>query len=62
MTLCFVQEIDLTTKTPHAKDMDTLYMVNRGGTADTKRGMLENSPQEITLDSNRENCHDNTEI
>ena len=61
MALCFVQKTDLTIKTPHGKDMDTVHMVNKGDMVDTKREILENSPQEITLDSNEVNCHDNTE-
>ena len=49
----------LTTKTPHSKDVDTVNMVNKEDMVDTKRVILENSPQEITLDSNKQNCHDN---
>ena len=36
MTLCFVQETDLTMKTPHAKDMDTVNMVHKGDMVDTR--------------------------
>ena len=61
MTLCFVQVTDFTMKTPHTKDMDTVNMVHKEDMVDTKREILENSSQEITLDSNRENCPDNTE-
>ena len=57
MTLCFVQETDLTIEIPHAHDMDTVKMVNKEDKVDTKRGTLENSSQEITSDSNKENCH-----
>ena len=59
MTLCFIQEIDLTTETPHAQDMDTVNAVNKEYMVDTMRETLENSSQEITLDSNMENCHNN---
>ena len=35
MTLCFVQETDLTMKTPHAKDMDIVNMVHNEDMVDT---------------------------
>ena len=57
----FVQKTDLTTKTPHVKDMDIVNTINQEGMVDTKKEILEKSSQEITSDSNRENCHDNTE-
>ena len=43
-------------KTPHTKDMDTVNMVYKEDMVDTKREILENSSQEITLDSNNENA------
>ena len=61
MILCFVHETDLTMKTPHVKDTDTVNKVHKEDMVDTKREILENTSQEITADSNRENCHDNTE-
>ena len=61
MTLCFVQETDLTMKTPHVKEMDTVNMVNNEDMIGTKKERLENSLQEITSDNNRENCHNNAE-
>ena len=61
MSLCFVQETDLTMKTHHAKDVDTVNMVYKENMVDTKREILENSSQEITLDTNRKNWQDNTE-
>ena len=47
-------------KNSYAKDMDIVDTVHNGDMVDTKREMLENSSQEITLDSNKENCHINT--
>ena len=60
MTLYFVQETDLTTETSHAQDTDTVNTVNKEDMIDTKREILGNS-QEITLDSNRENCHNSNQ-
>ena len=40
--------------------METVNTVYIKDMVDTERGTLENSLQEITLDSNRENCHNNT--
>ena len=57
MTLCFVQETNLTTESPHAPDMDRVNVVNKEDMTDTKNKILGNSSQEITLDSNRENCY-----
>ena len=45
MTLCFVQETDLTTKTPHVKEMDTINMVINKDMICTKKARLENSLQ-----------------
>ena len=40
MTLCFVQEIDLTMKTPWVKDIDTVNMVNNEDMVSIKRDRL----------------------
>ena len=48
--LCFVQETDLTMET---QDMDTVNMVNKEEMINTKREILGNSSQEITLGSNK---------
>ena len=40
MTLCFVQEIDLTIKSPHVKEIDTINMVNNKNIIGTKRERL----------------------
>ena len=61
MILCFVQETDLTMRTLHVKDMDTVNVMNSEDIVGTKRERLGKSLQEITLDSNKENCHDNVE-
>ena len=60
MTLCFVQETDLTMEILHAQDTDTVNMVNKEDKVDIKRETLENSLQK-TSDSNKENCHKHIE-
>ena len=37
MTICFVQDTDLTTGTPHPQDMDTVNMVHKEDMVDTKK-------------------------
>ena len=62
MTLCFVQETDLTAEIPHAQDTDIVNMINKEEeTVDAKRETVKNSSQAITSDSNKENCHNGTE-
>ena len=61
MTLCFVKETDLISKTPHNKEMDEVNTVENEDMKDTERERLENCLQEILLDSNRKNCHKNTD-
>ena len=57
MTLCFIQETDVTTKIPHIKEMDTVNIVEDEDMKDTKRERHENCLQEISLNYNRKNCH-----
>ena len=61
MDLCFVQETGLVIKTPHIREMDTVNLVENEDMKDTKRERLENCSQEISLDNNRKNCHENTD-
>ena len=56
MTLSFVQETELITKTPHIKEMDTVNTVDNEDMKDTKTERLENCLQEISLDNNGKNC------
>ena len=61
MTLCFVQETYLITKTPHIKEIGTDNTINNEDMGDTKRERLENCLQEIPLDNNRKKSHKNTD-
>ena len=47
ITLCFIQETDLTTKNPHIKEIDTVNMVEDEDMNDTESERLENFLQEI---------------
>ena len=49
----FVQETDLTTKTRHITEMNTVNIVEDEDMKDTKRERLENCLQEIYLNYNR---------
>ena len=62
MTLCFVQETDLTADIPHAQDIDTVNTINKEEEmVDTKGETVENSSQVISSYSNKENSHNGTE-
>ena len=61
MTLCFVQETDITTETPHIKEMDIANIVEDEDMKDIKKERLKNCLQEISLNNNRKNCHESTE-
>ena len=60
MTLCFVQETDLTMKIPQVKEMDTVNTMNNEKMEGPKRETLESYLQEISLDSNRKKCYNST--
>ena len=45
--------------TPYIKEMDTVNTVDNEDMKDTKREILENCLQEISLDNNGKNCYEN---
>ena len=56
MTLCFIQETDLSIKIPHIKEMGTVNIVKDKDIKDTKRESLENCLQEISLNYSRKSA------
>ena len=56
MTLCFVQETDLTMKTPYIKEMDIVNIVGDEDMKDIKKERLLNQSQEISLNNDGKNC------
>ena len=54
MTLYFVVETDLITKTPHTKEMDTVNIVKYENMKNAMREQIQN------WNNDRKNCHENT--
>ena len=61
MTLCFVQETDLTVKTLHMKEMDIVNIVEDKDIKSIKREKLLNCVQETSLKNDGKDCHGNTD-